>query len=339
MRESWLVAGVLLLFSASFVGHSAAATNNGENAVKKTSVAKTKKTTSTAPRKTAKKTKGSKAKGVVKAAATAGAVAAVSGLSLYSTAALVFDAEEGTALYSKNSDTPAPIASITKLMTAMVVLDARQPMDELLSIDYDDVDTLRNSSSRLRVGTVLTRGEMLRLALMSSENRAASSLARHFPGGTKAFVDAMNRKASSLGMFHTRFVDSTGLRTENVSTARDLAKMVTASYEYPLIREYSTTPSYDLALNDQSRHLAFNNTNALVKSKDWEIGVSKTGYIREAGRCLVMHATIASKAMVIVLLDSWGKNSRIGDANRIKQWVENGHGGKVAKSVNAARDA
>lgn len=259
-------------------------------------------------------------------------------LKLQSSAAVVFDEESAKPLFVKNSTNTQSIASITKLMTAMVVLDAKLPMDEIITVDASDVDTLRNSSSRLAVGTSLNRGEMLRLALMSSENRAASSLARTYPGGTPAFVAAMNRKAVSLGMQHTRFVDSSGLHAENVSTAEDLVKMVTAGYRYDAIREYTTTAAHDVDMPGSRRNLEFKNTNVLVRNKEWDIGLSKTGFIAEAGRCLVMQVNIASKPMIIVLLDSVGKFTRIGDATRIKKWVENTNGGRVAKVTKTSKD-
>jgi D-alanyl-D-alanine endopeptidase (penicillin-binding protein 7) len=243
-------------------------------------------------------------------------------LSLRSAAVLVVEQTEGRSLYDKNPEAVLPIASITKVMTAMVILDAALPLNESIQITEDDVDTLRRSSSRLRVGTKLPRREMLRLALMASENRAASALGRTYPGGTPAFIAAMNRKARELGMEKTRFVDPTGLRTENVSTAADLVKMVEAGYGYDLIREFTTTDRYELDMPGRQRALAFQNTNGLVRSDTREIGLSKTGYIRESGRCLIMQATIAAKPVIIVLLDSWGKLSRVGDANRIKKWLE-----------------
>jgi len=245
-----------------------------------------------------------------------------SGLSLRSSMALVVDQKSGKTLYSKNTDVRAPIASITKLMTAMVVLDAHLPLDEKLVIGNEDVDSLRNTHSRLKVGTKLSRDMALQLALMSSENRAAATLARHYPGGFPAFIAAMNRKAASLGMAQTHFVDSTGLNSDNVSTAQDLVRMVQAAYQYPLIREMTTTGSYDVAMKATGRQMQFKNTNMLVRSNSWQIGLSKTGYINEAGHCLVMQAEIAKQPMIIVLLDSWGKLSRIGDAQRIKKWME-----------------
>lgn len=254
---------------------------------------------------------------------------------LRSSMALVMDEKSGRVIYSKNPDVRTPIASITKLMTAMVTLDARLPMEEKITISEDDVDRVKGTHSRLAVGTVLTRYQLLQLALMSSENRAAAALARTYPGGTAAFITAMNRKAQKLGMRDTSFVDSTGLRPGNQSTAEDLAKMVKAAHSYPTISEITTTASYDVEVPVYKRHkalarggvvhrsIAYRNTNKLVSDKDWEIGLSKTGYIAEAGHCLVMQAQIASQPLIIVLLDGDGKLTRITDANRIKRWLEN----------------
>ena len=239
---------------------------------------------------------------------------------LQSAAFMVADQATGNVLLEKNSDTVVPIASITKLMTAMVVLDARLSLNETLTITQDDVDTLRNSSSHVPVGTELQRDDMLRLALMSSENRAAASLGRNYPGGLPAFVVAMNRKAASLGLHDTRFSDSTGLNSANVSSARDLVKMVSAASRYPLIREFTTTANYVVSLNGRQRQ--FNNTNSLVGSPSWQIGVSKTGYINESGKCLVMQAWMLNKPMIIVLLDSFGRFTRVADAQRVKRWLE-----------------
>jgi serine-type D-Ala-D-Ala endopeptidase (penicillin-binding protein 7) len=238
-----------------------------------------------------------------------------------STAALVIDPAEGRTLYAKNVDSVQPIASITKLMTAMVVLDAKLDLNESIAITDDDIDRIKHTGSRLRIGTLLQRDELLRLALMASENRAASALGRSYPGGLPAFVVAMNQKAAELGMTRTRFVDSSGLSSDNVSTAQDLAKMVTAAYRYPLIQDFTTSTGHVIRTND-GRVLSFRNTNGLVRDDAWHIDVSKTGYISEAGKCLVMQARIAAKPIVIVLLDSWGKYTRIGDANRIKKWIE-----------------
>jgi D-alanyl-D-alanine endopeptidase (penicillin-binding protein 7) len=245
-------------------------------------------------------------------------------LRLASANALVLDAQDGRRVYAKAADEVTPIASLTKLMTAMVVLDANPALDELVAVDMDDFDYVKGSRSRLRMGATLSRGEMLRLALMSSENRAASSLARHYPGGSVAFVDAMNAKAALLGMTRTRFEDPTGLSPNNVSTANDLALMVRAASQYPLIRDYSTTPAHFVEVQPTGQVLGFNNSNALVKNIAWDIQLQKTGYIREAGRCVVILATIASRPMVIVLLDSLGKYSRLGDAQRVKHWLETG---------------
>ena len=245
-------------------------------------------------------------------------------LKLASQNVLVLDAEGDNPIYAKAADEVTPIASVTKLMTAMVVLDANQPMDELLEVDMQDFDFLKGSSSRLRMGATLSRREMLQLALMSSENRAASALARHYPGGKAAFVQAMNAKAALLGLSNTHYDDPTGLSPNNVSTAKDLARLVKAAAEYPVIREFTTTPSQYVQLEGSGRTLGFNNSNPLVKSSQWDIQLQKTGYIREAGKCLVMMATIASKPIVIVLLDSLGKYTRVADAQRVKHWLETG---------------
>lgn len=241
-------------------------------------------------------------------------------LALYSASAYVIDQSSGEALVDKSSNAVLPIASISKLMTAMVVLDAHQDMQDVITIGEEDVDTLKGTRSRLPVGTTMTRKTAMLLALMSSDNRAAHALARHYPGGLTAFMPAMNRKAQSLGMTRSRFEEPTGLSSNNVSTARDLAKMVAAAAQYPDIRAASTTAEATLEVNGRIQN--FNNTNALVKSDNWQIEVSKTGYISEAGRCLVMQARVASRPVVIVLLDSNGKMTRVGDANRIKRWME-----------------
>ena len=239
---------------------------------------------------------------------------------LRSAVVLVQDAASGETLIAKNQGAVLPIASITKLMTAMVILDSGVNLEQRVAISSEDNDIVKGTRSRLRPGTVLTRDELLLLALMSSENRAAFSLARTFPGGTSAFVAAMNAKAQALGMTDSRFVDPTGLSSGNVSSARDLARMVGAAHEYPLIRQYSTRES--ATVQALGRPLAYRNTNGLVRSAHWEIGLSKTGYISEAGRCLVMRVRMASREVNVVLLDSWGRLSRVGDANRIKKWLE-----------------
>jgi D-alanyl-D-alanine endopeptidase (penicillin-binding protein 7) len=240
-------------------------------------------------------------------------------LDLKSSVALVLDQETNQVGFSKNSSAVLPIASITKLMTALVVTEAGLPLDEVLTVTEDDVDTEKGSHSRLRVGTQLTRGEMLHLALMASENRAAHVLGRQYPGGMSAFVDAMNKKARALGMADTRYVEPTGLSSLNQSSARDLAALVKAAGEHQLIRELSTSPEHIVAIG--SRQLQFRNTNSLVRSPSWEIGLQKTGYISEAGRCVVMQATLAGRQFIMVLLDSAGRYSRLGDAERIRKWL------------------
>ena len=247
---------------------------------------------------------------------------------LQSSGALVLDPATGHALYSKNADHVAPIASITKVMTAMVVLDAKLPMDEAIEITADDIDQIKGTGSRLPIGAHFRRDDLMRLALMASDNRAASALGRNYPGGLSAFVDAMNLKAKTLGLTQTRYVDSSGLSPGNVSSPQDLGKLVTAASSYDVIKEYSTTRAVNVTLPDSKRTMKFVNTNGLVRGSDWNIGLSKTGYIAEAGKCLVMHAMIANQPVVIVLLDSWGRLTRIGDANRIKKWLEK-HPGKL----------
>jgi D-alanyl-D-alanine endopeptidase (penicillin-binding protein 7) len=238
-----------------------------------------------------------------------------------SASALVLDQAGNRVLYAKNMDAVLPIASITKLMTAIVVLESGVSLDETIVVTEADLDDIKHTRSRLRIGTALKRSELLRLALMASENRAASALTRAHPAGAAGSVAAMNQKAAELGMEHSRFVDGTGLSTGNVSTAQDLSRLVLAAYRYPLIREFTTSPGYAVTLGN-GRLLQYNNSNRLVKNDGWDIGLSKTGYISEAGRCLVMQSRIASRQVVIVLLDSWGKNTRLGDANRIKKWME-----------------
>jgi len=254
-------------------------------------------------------------------------------LVLQSSAALVQDQATGAVLFEKNAGAILPIASISKLMTAMVTLDAKPNLQETMVITDEDVDVLKGTRSRLKVGTQLPKEDMLRLALMSSENRAAAALSRYYPGGRPAFVAAMNRKSAALGLTGTHFEDSTGLTSANVSTAKDLVRMVAAAHQYPLIREFTTTAEYEV--NVTGRTETFRNTNPLVRSQnqnDWEIGLSKTGYINEAGKCLVMQAWFNNKPTIIVLLDSWGKLTRIGDANRIKRWIESASVGHKTKA-------
>jgi len=258
-------------------------------------------------------------------------------LKLASANVLVLDAKAGEPIYAKSADAVTPIASVTKLMTAMVVLDAGQPLDESIDVGVGDLDLLKGTHSRLSLGAALSRREMLHVALMASENRAASSLARHYPGGMEACVRAMNRKAQSLGMTRTHFSDPTGLSSENVSTAGDLALMVRAAAAYPLIREATTTSSRYVEVQPSGRILGYNNTNSLVRSGQWDIQLSKTGFIREAGKCLVMLANIASREVVIVLLDSYGRLTRVADAKRVKHWLETGQSLPVAQPAKSKR--
>ena len=236
--------------------------------------------------------------------------------------AMIYDEQEQRSLYAKNEEAVVPIASISKLMTAMVLLDARLPMAGKVTISKRDmVDDFEGSHSRMRPGMVLTRGELLKLALMASENRATAALARTFPGGTRAMVAQMNAKASRLGMKDTYFADPTGLSSDNVSTARDLVRMVLAAQDYEPIHK-ATTSVYHRVVPDGFRPMNFGNTNPLVRSASWKIGISKTGYISEAGRCLVMKADLNRRPVVIVLLDASSKRIRLGDANRIKEWMD-----------------
>jgi D-alanyl-D-alanine endopeptidase (penicillin-binding protein 7) len=247
-------------------------------------------------------------------------------VNLRSASVLVQDADTGEVVFHKNSEAVVPIASITKLMTAMVTIDRELDMQQRVVLSREDIDLRKGTRSRLRPGTVLTRDELLMLALMASENRAAAALGRTYPEGMTAFVAAMNQKAAELGMTDSRFVDPTGLSSGNVSSARDLAKLVYAAHGYELIREYSTRDR--ATVSAFGRPVSFRNTNGLVRNSHWEIGLSKTGYISEAGRCLVMRVRLASKDLIVVLLDSWGKQSRIGDANRIRKWLETSAAGR-----------
>ena len=241
-------------------------------------------------------------------------------LSLRSAAAIVQDAETGEILYGKNASAVTPIASITKLMTAMVVLDADLDLNQVITISGEDMDALRGTHSRLKPGASLSRDELLRLALMSSENRAAAALARTYPGGIETFTRAMNHKAQMLGMNVAHFDDATGLSSANVASAEDLVKMVRAAHRYELIRNYTTMSGHEVHV--AGRPLSYHNTNRLVANDSWNIGLSKTGFTNDAGRCLVLQAKLAERQVIIVLLDSWGKLSRIADANRIRAWME-----------------
>ncbi len=250
----------------------------------------------------------------------AGLHSAQDALDLKSSVALVIDQDTNEVLFSKNHKAVLPIASLTKLMTGLVISEAHLPMDEMIKISEADVDTEKGSSSRLKVGTELSRGELLHLALMSSENRAAHALGRSYPGGLPAFVGSMNAKARLLGMNDTNYVEPTGLSSKNQSSAGDLAKLVNVAHGDAILRELTTSPDYQVAVGN--RMLQYNNTNRLVKNPSWEIGLQKTGYISEAGRCLVMQTKIAGRKLIMVFLDSAGKLSRLGDAERVRRWVE-----------------
>ncbi len=252
-------------------------------------------------------------------------------LKLKSSSVLIMDASDSSVLYSRHSDVPMPIASITKLMTALVVLDANQPLDEPIQITDADRDFPKGGVSRLTVGATLTRGDLMHLALMSSENRAAHALGNNYPGGMPAMVAAMNAKAAELGMASSHFVDPTGLSSQNVASPEDLTKLVIAASHNPSIREYSTDTHYAVKVR---RHMVeFRNTDNLVANPTWNIIVQKTGYIAEAGKCLVMAAVIEGRSVVIVLLDSLGKYTRVADAKRIKTWMEASSGERVQVSM------
>jgi D-alanyl-D-alanine endopeptidase (penicillin-binding protein 7) len=241
-------------------------------------------------------------------------------LDLKSSVALVIDQDKNEVLLSKNDSAVLPIASITKLMTGLLISESKLPMDEQITITQADVDTEKGSSSRLRVGTTLSRGELMHLALMSSENRAAHALGRTYPGGLSAFVDAMNQRAQLLGMNDTKYVEPTGLSSKNQSSAQDLARLVAVASQDKTVSELTTSPSAAVAVG--RRMMEFHTTNRLVKNPSWDIGLQKTGYISEAGQCLVMQAKVAGRKLIMVFLDSAGKLSRIGDAERVRRWVE-----------------
>lgn len=250
----------------------------------------------------------------------AGLHATSDALGLHSSVALVVDQETQEVLYRKNDNAVLPIASLTKLMTGLVIAEANLPMDERIRITQADVDTEKGSSSRLAVGTELSRGELMHLSLMSSENRAAHALGRTFPGGMDLFVSRMNQRARALGMKDTRYVEPTGLSSQNQSSANDLAVLATKAYDEPILRELSTSHGREVSVGRKT--LQYNNTNGLVKNPQWDIGLQKTGYISEAGRCLVMQAQVSGRKLIMVFLDSAGKFSRMGDAERVRKWLE-----------------
>ena len=317
----------ILAFSSALIAPAAHAAP--KKVVKKAHTAKVTAKKQDTARKRVTFVSGAKRKPIILAAAAparfsfgqiAGLHAAQDPLDLKSSVALVIDQDTQEVLFSKNDQAVLPIASLTKLMTGVIISGAHLPMDEVITITQDDVDTEKGSRSRLRVGSSLTRGELLHLALMSSENRAAHALGRTYPGGMVTFVKLMNAKAKLLGMKGTRYVEPTGLSSQNQSSAHDLATLVNAAYGDPVLRELSTSAGHQVAVGRQT--LQYNNTNRLVKNPAWEIGLQKTGYISEAGQCLVMQTKIAGRKLIMVFLDSAGKLSRLGDAERVRRWVE-----------------
>ncbi len=325
-KQTLQVLGILAFSSALITPTAHAAP---PKAAKKSNVAKVAAKTPVNARKRVTFVTGSKRRPMIIAAPApvrpsfgqiAGLHAAQDPLDLKSSVALVIDQDTQEVLFSKNDQAVLPIASLTKLMTGVIISGAHLPMDEVITITQDDVDTEKGSRSRLRVGSSLTRGELLHLALMSSENRAAHALGRTYPGGMATFVSLMNAKARLLGMKGTRYVEPTGLSSQNQSSAQDLATLVNAAHGDPVLRELSTSAGHQVAVGRQT--LQYNNTNRLVKNPAWDIGLQKTGYISEAGQCLVMQTKIAGRKLIMVFLDSAGKLSRLGDAERVRRWVE-----------------
>ena len=322
------VAGFMFLFAAMAVPVSQAATSKKVTVVKRQHAAKGDPSKVLTARKKARFVMGVKNKPVLRLVVPSkpsfGQIAGLHGaqdsLDLKSSVALVIDQDTQEVLFSKNGHAVLPIASLTKLMTGVIISGAKLPMDEMITVTQDDVDTEKGSSSRLKVGTTLTRAELLHLALMSSENRAAHALGRTYPGGLPVFVALMNAKAKKLGMADSVYVEPTGLSSRNQSSARDLATLVNAAHSDSTLRELTTSTGYQVAVG--TRTLQYNNTNRLVKNPEWDIGLQKTGYISEAGQCLVMQTKIAGRKLIMVFLDSAGKLSRLGDAERVRRWVE-----------------
>lgn len=321
----------LVALSAVFASPFAMAATSKNSVVKKAHAAKVspaKKVINSSTRKSVRFTATTRRKHIIQAVVPAkpsfgqmaGLHALQDSLDLKSSVALVIDQDTREVLFSKNDHAVLPIASLTKLMTGVIISGAQLPLDELITVTEDDIDTEKGSRSRLKVGTTLTRGEMLHLALMSSENRAAHALGRTYPGGLRVFVSLMNAKAKMLGMVDTKYVEPTGLSSLNQSSAQDLATLVNAAHADPMLRDLSTSTGYQVAVGSQT--LQYNNTNRLVKNPEWDIGLQKTGYISEAGQCLVMQTKIAGRKLIMVFLDSAGKLSRLGDAERVRRWVE-----------------
>ncbi len=276
------------------------------------------------------------------ASGTSGEVKGKAPLELASGSAMVIDLQTNKVIYSNNADEVVPIASITKLMTAMVVLDAKLPLDEIISVDIHQTKEMKGVFSRVRVNSEISRKDMLLLALMSSENRAAASLAHHYPGGYNAFIKAMNAKAKSLGMTKTRYVEPTGLSTDNVSTARDLTKLLVATKQYPLIGQLSTTTEKMATFREPNYTLPFRNTNHLVYNDKWNIQLTKTGFTNQAGHCLAMRTVISNRPVALVVLDAFGKYTHFADANRLRSWIETGKAAPIpgaAKSYRQQKDS
>ena len=248
---------------------------------------------------------------------------------LHSSAALVINGLTGEPIYAKNGEVPMPIASITKVMTAMVVLDAKLPMNEYIAVNISDTPEMKGVFSRVKLGSELTRHDMMLITLMSSENRAAATLAHHYPGGYVAFIAAMNAKAKSLGMMHTRYVEPTGLSMHNVSTARDLSKLLAAARQYPMLSQLSTTKEKTVAFRKPNYTLGFRNTDHLVNKDKWNIKITKTGFTNQAGHCLVLVTEMGNRPVSLVILDAFGKYTHFADASRIRSWIETGKSGSV----------
>jgi D-alanyl-D-alanine endopeptidase (penicillin-binding protein 7) len=322
----WLLnlAGMLALVCSTAVFAAAPVASEKKASASATNTAKRKAAPSTKPRPVVKNVAQRNAVPRAAARPSHGQLAGLHGrqdaLALNSSVALVIDQDTNEVLFSKNEQAVLPIASLTKLMTGLIISEAKLSMDEVITITQADVDTEKGSTSRLKVGAQLTRREMLHLALMSSENRAASALGRTYPGGLQTFVGLMNAKARQLGMHDTNYVEPTGLSSKNQSSAKDLAILVNQASEDAILREFSTSHGHQVAVGRQT--LQYNNTNRLVKSPAWDIGVQKTGYISEAGQCLVMQAKVSGRKLIMVFLDSAGKLTRIADAERVRRWVE-----------------
>lgn len=330
LMQLLFVSLAMILLSSAPAGAAVSRTPVDGNSTSSRSTAQStaKKKAAVSPRKGVKVSANQKQRASVQAVVPAklsyGQMAGLHGaydpLDLKSSVALVIDQETREVIFSKNDRAILPIASLTKLMTGLIVTESKLSMTEMIVISQDDVDTEKGSRSRLKVGAELSRGELLHLALMSSENRAAHALGRTYPGGLAAFVGLMNARAQSLGMKDTRYVEPTGLSSNNQSSAKDLATLVAAAYTDPKLRELSTSPGHEVEVG--SRTLQYNNTNRLVKSPSWDIGLQKTGYISEAGQCLVMQAKVAGRKLIMVFLDSTGKFSRLADAERVRRWIE-----------------